>query len=177
MLLTYLHGSRHGTDTYVLGLPTTFPWLSSSSNQTIMVMLFTNHSPARCLEYDSLFRQAAARDPTLRWDTIKEDIYVWAITQCHNTSTVQFQSNTSTFHDQLPISAHLEPPAAESGKVTPPHATHTAKGKEICKRYNAGCWTRGEECIFTHVCWHPGCQGEHPGCQGEHPGKVCAKHP
>ena len=32
MLLTYLHGSRHGTDTYALGLPTTFPWLSSSSS-------------------------------------------------------------------------------------------------------------------------------------------------
>ena len=27
-----LHGSRHGTDTYALGLPTTFPWLSSSSS-------------------------------------------------------------------------------------------------------------------------------------------------
>ena len=32
MLLTYLHGSRHGTDTYALGLPMTFPWLSSSSS-------------------------------------------------------------------------------------------------------------------------------------------------
>ena len=32
MSLTYLHGSRHGTDTYALGLPTTFPWLSSSSS-------------------------------------------------------------------------------------------------------------------------------------------------
>ena len=38
--------------------------------QTIMVMLFTNHSPARCLEYDSLFRQAAVRDSTLHWDII-----------------------------------------------------------------------------------------------------------
>ena len=138
--------------------------------QTIMVMLFANHSPACCLEYDSLFRQATARDPTLRWDTIKEDIYVWAITQRHNTSTFQSQSNTSTFRDRLPISARLGPPAAESGKATPPHATYTVEGKEICKRYNAGRCTRGEECIFTHVCWHPGYQGEHPG-------KVCAKHP
>ena len=58
--------------------------------QTIMVMLFANHSPAHCLEYNSLFRQAAACDPTLRWDTIMEDIYVWAIMQRHNTSTSQF---------------------------------------------------------------------------------------
>ena len=36
--------------------------------------------PACCLEYDSLFHQAAARDPTLRWHTIKKGIYVWAIT-------------------------------------------------------------------------------------------------
>ena len=82
--------------------------------QTIMVMLFANHSPARCLEYDSLFRQAAARDSTLCWDTIKEDIYVWAITQRLNTSASQFQSSTSTFRDRLPISAHLGPPPAES---------------------------------------------------------------
>ena len=136
--------------------------------QTIMVMLFANHPPARCLEYDSLFRQAAARDPTLRWDTIKEDIYVWAITQRNNTSTSQFQPSISTFRDRLPISARLGPPPSESGKTTPPHATHTTEGKEICKRYNAGHCTRGEECIFTHVCWHPGCQGEHPG-------KECAK--
>ena len=32
MLLTYLHGSRHDANTYVLGLPTTIPWLSSLSS-------------------------------------------------------------------------------------------------------------------------------------------------
>ena len=110
-----------------------------------------------------MFRQAAARDPTLHWDTIEEDIYVWAITQRHNTSTFEFQSRTSTFQDQLPILARLGRPSAESGKVTPPHATYTSEGKEICKRYNAGCCIRGEECIFTHICWHPGCLVEHPG--------------
>ena len=124
--------------------------------QTTMVMLFASHSPARCLEYDSLFPQAAAHDSTLHWDTIKEGVYVWAITQRHNTSTSQFQSSTFTFCNRLPISACLWPPAAKSGKATPPHATYTAEGKEICKRYNARCCTRGEECIFTHVCWDLG---------------------
>ena len=100
-----------------------------------------------------MFCQAAVHDPTLHWDTIKEDIYVWAITQHHNTGT-------SPFRDRLPISTRLGPPSAESGKATLLHATYTAEGKEICKRYNAGRCTRGEECIFTHVCWHPGCQGE-----------------
>ena len=79
--------------------------------QTIMMMLFRNHSPTRCLEYDSLFHQAAACDPTLRWDIIKKHIYVWAITQHHhNISMSQFQSSTSTFRDQLPISASLQGP-------------------------------------------------------------------
>ena len=58
--------------------------------QTIVVMLFANHSSARCLEYDSLLRQAAARDP---WDIIKEDIYVWAITQRHDPSISHSQSS------------------------------------------------------------------------------------
>ena len=40
--------------------------------QTITVMLFANHSPLHCLDYNSLFRQAAACDPSLCWDTIKE---------------------------------------------------------------------------------------------------------
>ena len=93
--------------------------------------------------------------------------YVWAITQHHDTRTSHSQSSNSTFRDRFPISARLGPPPNETTKVTPPHATHTAEGKEICKRYNAGCCKRGDECIFTHVCWHPGCQGEHPGkeCQ------------
>ena len=123
--------------------------------QTIMVMLFANHSPIRCLEYDSLFRQAAERDPTLRWDTIKEDIYVWAITQRHDSSASHPLSSNPTFCDRLQLSARLGPPPNEAAKATPPHATHTAEGKEICKRYNAGRCKRGDECAFTHVCWHP----------------------
>ena len=95
--------------------------------QTIMVMLFANNPPAHCLNYDSLFRQAASRDPTLRWDTIKEDIYVSAIEHYHNTSASQFQS---TFFDRLPMSARLGPPPAESDKSATPHATHTAEGKK-----------------------------------------------
>ena len=113
-MLFYLHGSRHGTDTYVL-------------------------------------HQAVARDPTLRWDTIKEDIYVWAITQRLNTSASQFQSSTSTFCHRLPISARLGPLPAESGKASPPHATYTAEGKEICKWYNAGRCTRGGENASSHT--------------------------
>ena len=58
--------------------------------QTIMVILFANHSPLCCLDYDSLFRQAAAHDPSLYWDTIKEDIYVLSITTLVNPISVEY---------------------------------------------------------------------------------------
>ena len=48
--------------------------------QTILTMLFKNYAAAACLQYDHLFRQAAARDTSIRWDTLKEDIFVWALT-------------------------------------------------------------------------------------------------
>jgi hypothetical protein len=118
--------------------------LELAKYQTMMVMFFTKHQPHLCIEYDKLFRQAAAQDQALRWDSIKEDIYVWALAQ-------------RTFRDK-PIQSRLGPiPHDATNK-----ATHTSDGKEICKRYNFGKCTK-DECIFAHVCWHPGCQGSHPG--------------
>ena len=66
--------------------------------QTIMVMLFANHSAGRCLEYDSLFRQAAAHDPTLRWDTI-DRLYA-------RLNGMQLTSNTEI--DQLHVMSILK---------------------------------------------------------------------
>ena len=54
--------------------------LEMAKYQTLLVMLFSHHPPQHCLEYDRLFHQAAVADPSLRWNTIKDDIYVWAIT-------------------------------------------------------------------------------------------------
>ncbi len=46
-----------------------------------MAMLFSHYPSHACLRYDRLFRQAASQDATLRWDAIKEDIYVWCLTR------------------------------------------------------------------------------------------------
>ena len=55
MLLTYLHASRHGTDTYLAyDCCMAFELVKY---QTVMVMLFTNHSSACCLEYAGSTRQ------------------------------------------------------------------------------------------------------------------------
>ena len=58
--------------------------LHMSNYQSIMVMLFSNHPSIRrrsALEYDRLFRQTEAKDTFVRWDIIKEDIYVWEVTK------------------------------------------------------------------------------------------------
>ena len=150
-------------------------WMEAWNN---FLVIATHHTPSRSLEliqyqalvshlfqaypihvairYDQLFRQAAARDPLLRWDTFKEDLLVWCSTR-------------RSF--RAPISSRLGPPThrPNSGQATtttinisgPSRRTHTEGGAEICKRYNLGNCTRGEECKFTHACWNAGCQALH----------------
>ena len=55
--------------------------LELAKYQTILAMLFSQYPASHCLRYDRLFRQAAAHDPTLRWDELKEDVYVWCFTR------------------------------------------------------------------------------------------------
>ena len=145
---------------------TSFPLtaLEMVKYQTLVIMLFANHPPQHCLEYDRLFRQSAAQDTSLRWDTIKEDIYVWAITK-----------KGQSFRDKPSIMSRLGPPpdTANSRVPTKPgnRETHDKSGKEICKRYNLGRCTLGDQCVFSHTCWQPGCHGEHParGCPKQAP--------
>ena len=139
--------------------------LELAKYQTLIVMLFSQYSSVACLRYDALFRQAASQDPTLKWDTIREDIYVWSLTR-HPSSPTPSSSHHSderrlgvtSFRDRPPVTSRLGPPVQISDK-----ATHTATGREICRRYNFNKCTRGDECTFAHVCWLPGCLGAHPG--------------
>ena len=83
--------------------------------QTLLIMLFANHPPQHCLEYDRLFRQSAALDTSLRWDTIKEDIYVWAITK-----------KGQSFRDKPNIMSRLGPP---------PPDTATNRAPQSCRQH------------------------------------------
>ena len=122
--------------------------LEMTKYQAIMVMLFTNHPPAHCVEYDRLFRRAAAQNTSVRWDVIKEDIYVWAVTK-----------RSTSFRERPPIMSRLGPAVSGSDKKE----THTIDGKEICQRYNLGRCTLGDDCRYAHSCWQPGCHESHPG--------------
>jgi hypothetical protein len=91
--------------------------------QILLIMLLAHHPPQHCLEYDRLFRQSAAQDTSLRWDAIKEDIYVWAITK-----------KGQSFRDKR---LGPSPSDTSNSRVQPKPAnreTHTKAGKELCKR-------------------------------------------
>ena len=94
--------------------------------QTLLVMLFP---PQHCLEYNRLFRQTPAQDPALRWDAIKEDIYVWAITKTpaqdpalrwdaikEDIYVWAITKKGQSFRDKPSIMSRLGPP--------PPHSRH-----------------------------------------------------
>ena len=114
--------------------------------QALMGHLFSAYPTPVCIRYDQLFRRAAARDPSLRWDAYKEDLLIWCST------SRSFRKN---------ITSRLGPPSASAAGGALQRATHNADGKEICLRYNKGNCTRGEECRFAHCCWHAGCRGTH----------------
>ena len=127
--------------------------LELAKYQTMIVMFFANHPASQCIEYDRLFRQAVAKDRTIRWDSIKEDIYVWSLTR---------RSQPFRESAKIPVAARLGPPTQPTKQTT--HLTHTTAGREICKRFNAArCPKSADDCIFAHVCWYPNCQGPHPG--------------
>ena len=51
--------------------------------QTVMCQLFSLYPVGVCIRYDSLYRQAVARDKSrlVPWDQVKEDILVWCATR------------------------------------------------------------------------------------------------
>ena len=132
--------------------------------QTVISLLFARYPATSVTEYDRLFRQAAARDRTMRWDSPKEDIYVWALTQPNLSSSNLHSGHSSSlsFRDRAPITARLGPPVKHN-PLTSDREARTPSGKEICKRFNLGKCTRGEDCVFAHNCWYSNCQGDHPG--------------
>ena len=130
--------------------------------QTIMCQLFSSYQAAVCIKYDSLFRQAIARDKSrlVPWDQVKEDILVWCATR------QPFHPKTNTF---TPGNTSAQRSSTTGGQPTQSsgHVTLSSTGKEICRRYNYGTCTR-TSCAFAHKCWITGCEGDHPG-------KACTK--
>ena len=98
-------------------------------------------SPSR---HDKLFRQAAARNKqqTLHWDTLKEDLLVWCVTnppfrtrpQSHTNPQIRTSTGASVLQGATTGSSHL----------SSEHTTHTPSGhEEICPRFNFGKCSEG----------------------------------
>ena len=72
--------------------------------QTLMAMLFVHHPAAACIEYDRLFRQTAATISSTRWDRLKDDIFVWALTL---PTHIQPSHSSSPGTPQRSLATHL----------------------------------------------------------------------
>ena len=101
--------------------------LEMAKYQTLLVMLFAQYPPQHCLEYDRLFRQTTAQDPSLRWDTIKEDIYVWTITK-----------KGQSFRDKPSIMSRLGPPASDASNRAHTKPTNLEPTPGVARRYASG---------------------------------------
>ena len=123
--------------------------------QGIICALFASFGPASGIGYDRLFRHHAAEDPSLRWDTLKEDIFV-------------FQTNSS---QKAPFRKQVFSRLGPQPDQNPNRESHAPSGVEICRRYNSSKCTLGDNCRFAHVCWNKGCGGSHPakGCSHKQP--------
>jgi len=128
----------------------------------------------------SCFAKLLAATQPLRWDRLKDNIFVWALTLPTFThprpnTLPPFQQAQAlgeqppfrgheqyplrTQPDRIPVAARLGPPA----RNIPPrpfeqHTSHDHTGSEICHRYNAGKCTRDDQCKFSHRCRIPGCK-------------------
>ncbi len=132
--------------------------------QAIVTSLFAAYRADACVQYDNLSRQCAARDPTIRWDTLKDDIFVWATAPSNNRrKTVE----SYAYGKPSPFS-RLGPPASVGGPRSSERISHTTSGKEICRRFNSGRCTLGERCVYAHTC-------DSPGCGESHPSRSCPK--
>ena len=136
--------------------------LELAKYQTTMCMLFTQYAPVACIEYDDLFRQSASQDQSLRWDSLKDDIFLWALTRPTHRNDPTDESRSFRGHQHRDRSSAFDrlgpPPPFEQ------HVFRSASGAELCKRFNLGkCNKDKDTCRFAHMCWIPGCNSTHAG--------------
>ena len=180
--------------------------LALAKYQAILGMLFNHHPPAACITYDRLFRQGAARDPSVRWDRMNEEIFVWALTpssQVHGQHPAE--PGTSGYHSQpqhfgTPVSATPQPdrnPSTSCLGPAPsgaPHPYHPAADPP-CSHAAARLPYTATEPHLSHTpegreickrynfgqCTRPDCHFAHlcwtPACAGTHPGEACPRRP
>lgn len=129
--------------------------------QSIICSLFATLDASTVVGYDRLFRHRAARDSFVRWDVLKEDLFVF---QASTTGTIGQKTGTPF---RKPIFNRLGPPTDPKSN----YETIAPSGVEICRRFNSSKCSFGENCRFSHICSHKGCGGAHPakGCSHKHP--------
>ena len=158
-------GWRRGTARYLCVRLYAQPSLALelSTYQTTLAMLFSHYPATACIRYDQLFWQATGRDPSLRWDVVREDLHVWCFTRRPISPPplperpLPERRPQQSFHDRPPITSRLGPPPS-----TPRVFFALPQGTK-----SAGTTTEAtapeERSAPMPTCWSPGCHGPHPG--------------
>ena len=124
--------------------------------QSIICSMFATFDATSVISYDRLFRHHAAKDPSVRWDSLKEDLFIF-----------QASNQKTPLPFRKPVFNRLGPQPEQK----PGQETHTPSGVEICRRFNNSRCSLNENCRYAHTCWVKGCGGTHPakGCPLKHP--------
>ena len=118
--------------------------LKLATYQAIICALFASFKASVCIEYDWLFRHQASRDEPLRWDTLKEDLFLFQTANVQKTPFQRVFSRLGLQPDQ------------------PTCKTHTPGGSELCRHFNYSKCSLGDSCHFTNRCSVRDCGGAHP---------------
>ena len=129
--------------------------------QSIICSLFALVDTLSALGYSDTTQ---LRDPSLRWDTLKDDIFVFQT--CNLSQKQPFRKN---------IFNRLGPQPDQRLGLQPDqrgdHETSTPSGVEICQTFNYAKCTLWASCRYAHICSVKGCGGAHPakGCTFKQP--------
>ena len=118
------------------------------------------HGGMGWLAYDSLFRQQAAADPSLRWDSLNADLFNITVSDkshCHLCLSTDHRTDDCALAQSRDVKTQL---ALQTVEVRPKPSSRE-KDIPICRSFNSfphpGC--RVQNCRYRHVC--SACQRQH----------------
>ena len=135
----------------------------------LMIREALRHGGAGWLDYDRAFRQQAAADSSLRWNTLHPGLQASTMLS-HGTGQGALFCTLCREVDHTRSQCallYLHPPTARTPITpTPLAATGTRKSNRICTSWNMGACIFPGNCTYRHVC---------TTCQLPHRAKDCRK--
>ena len=128
------------------------------------------HGGSGWLEYDRLFRQQAALDPTLQWNMIHSGLQATTVMAQHRWSgTICSICHDCDHSAQSCALAQLQQQSTARAQQSTSRAQPSRQGpRPICNSWNAGACIYPGSCTYGHLCSkcsatnHPACECRQP---------------